>query len=155
MIKINMQCTENEPIEVCKENFPRLFNGDKQEKQFSCVYTEDGIDIQHTISNDDIFLIYVRNWVEREEKSLASQLDEIQRKLEILEQCKGYRSERHMTYAPNADLTFVFDDIYSGDEFIKTKTIGCFYGNYKEMTDSELKDAMENLSCGAEYTIQS
>lgn len=87
-IRVNMQITGNEPIEVNRENFPRLFTGDKQTAEISIEYTENGLDIQSTIANNNIFVKSVNRWIETEEIKLNKQLAEIQKKLEILKSVK-------------------------------------------------------------------
>ena len=87
-IRVNMQITGNEPIEVNKENFPRLFTGDKQTAEISIVYADNGLDIQSTIANNNIFVKSVNRWIETEEVKLNKQLAEIQKKLEILKSVK-------------------------------------------------------------------
>ena len=89
-IRVNMQLTGDVPIEVNKENFPRLFTGDKQTAEISIVYTDNGIDIQSTMSDGNLFARYVDNWIESEEIKLNKQLAEIQKKLEILKDIKSH-----------------------------------------------------------------
>lgn len=89
-IRVNMQLTGDAPIEVNKENFPRLFTGDRQTAEISIVYTDNGIDIQSTMSNGNLFAKYVDNWIESEEIKLNKQLTEIQKKLEILKDIKSH-----------------------------------------------------------------
>jgi hypothetical protein len=87
-IRVNMQLTGNEPIEVNRENFPRLFTGDQQTAEISIEYAENGLDIQSTIANDSIFVKSVNRWIETEEIKLNRQLAEIQKKLGILKSVK-------------------------------------------------------------------
>ncbi len=87
-IRVNMQITGNEPIEVNKENFPRLFTGDKQTAEISIVYADNGLDIQSTITNGNLFQKSVETWINTEEIKLRKQLAEIQKKLEILKSVK-------------------------------------------------------------------
>ncbi len=87
-IRVNMQITGNEPIEVNRENFPRLFTGDKQTAEISIAYTDDGLDIQSTIVNGNLFQKSVETWISTEEVKLNKQLAEIQKKLEILKSVK-------------------------------------------------------------------
>ena len=87
-IRVNMQITGNEPIEVNRENFPRLFTGDKQTAEISIVYTDDGLDIQSTIVNGNLFQKSVETWSNTEEVKLNKQLAEIQKKLKILKSVK-------------------------------------------------------------------
>lgn len=87
-IRVNMQITGNEPIEVNRENFPRLFTGDQQTAEISIEYTENGLDVQSTIANDNIFAKLVNRWIETEEIKLNKQLAEIQKKPEILKSVK-------------------------------------------------------------------
>lgn len=88
MIKVNLQIKEN-PAEITAENFPRLFRGGEQVQRFSCVYDENGIDIQHTVDDDELFIALVNLWIEREERALTLQLAETQRKLAIIKNVKG------------------------------------------------------------------
>lgn len=83
-IKVNMQITGNEPAKVNKENFPRLFDGNKQVSEMSVIYTDNGIDIQTTIDSTDILVKSLNTWTKAEETKLNKQLAEIQRKLAIL-----------------------------------------------------------------------
>lgn len=87
-IRVNMQLTGNAPIEVNKENFPRLFTGDEQTREISIVYTEDGIDVQSSITNGNLFQKAVETWINAEEIRLNNELVEIQKKLEILKSVK-------------------------------------------------------------------
>ena len=87
-IRINMQLTGNEPIEVNKENFPRLFTGDKQTAEISIVYADNGLDIQSTIANGNLFQKSVETWINTEEIKLRKQLAEIQKKQKILKSVK-------------------------------------------------------------------
>ena len=87
-IRVNMQLTGNAPTEVNAENFPRLFTGDQQTAEMSIVYTADGLDIQSSITNGNLFQKSVETWINTEEVKLNKQLAEIQRKLEILKSVK-------------------------------------------------------------------
>ena len=87
-IRVNMQLAGNAPVEVNKENFPRLFIGDKQTREISIVYTEDGIDVQSSITNGNFFQEAVERWIITEEIRMNNELAEIQKKLEILKSVK-------------------------------------------------------------------
>ena len=87
-IRVNMQLSGNEPIEVNAGNFPRLFTGDRQTREISIVYTEDGIDVQSSITNGNLFQEAVERWIITEEIRMNNELAEIQKKLEILKSLK-------------------------------------------------------------------
>lgn len=84
MIKVNIQITEAEPIHINAENFPRLFEGDKQVKDISIEYGSDCLDVQSTIEDGKIVAQHIRNFAVKESVKLNKELEEIQRKLEIL-----------------------------------------------------------------------
>ena len=87
-IRVNMQLAGNAPVDVNADNFPRLFTGDEQTREISIVYTEDGIDVQSTITNGNVFQKVVETWINAETIRLNNQLVEIQKRLEILRSLK-------------------------------------------------------------------
>ena len=87
-IKVNMQITGNS-AEFNDKYFPRLFDGDKQIRDISIIYSDGNLDIQTTIASGDLLKRSVDVWINAEEIKLNKQLAEIQRKLEILKEVKG------------------------------------------------------------------
>lgn len=87
-IKVNMQITGNS-VEFNDKYFPRLFDGDKQIRDISIIYSDGNLDIQTTIASGDLLKRSVDVWINAEEIKLNKQLAEIQRKLEILKEVKG------------------------------------------------------------------